>query len=177
MSSAEPGVTGERGDDVDRVVAAWRRERPDLDTAPLQVLSRVSRLARRLDIARDRAFTSHDLAAWEFDVLVALRRSGAPYRLTPGRLLAETLVTSGTMTNRIDRLEDRGLVTREPVVDDRRGTWVTLTDEGRQRADAALVDLLAEEEALLAALAPDTREVVARGLRTLLLTFESQDLA
>ena len=77
-----------RGDDVDQVIAAWSRERPDLDAAPLAVLSRVSRLARRLDRARDLAFATHELAVWEFDVLVALRRTGPPYRLTPGQLLA-----------------------------------------------------------------------------------------
>ena len=133
------------GDDVDQVIAAWSRERPDLDLAPLAVLSRVNRLARRLDRARDVAFARHELAVWEFDVLVALRRTGPPYRLTPGQLLAETLVTSGTMTNRIDRLETRGLVVREPVADDRRGTWVALTDDGRSRVDGAFIDLLAEE--------------------------------
>ncbi len=160
-------------DDVDRVIAAWRRERPDLDLAPLAVLSRVSRLARRLDRAREVAFARHELAVWEFDVLVALRRTGPPYRLTPGQLLAETLVTSGTMTNRIDRLETRGLVVREPVPDDRRGTWVALTDEGRSRVDGAFTDLLAEERDLLAVLAPEDQSDLAASLRHLLLQFES----
>ncbi len=160
------------GDDVDHVIAAWHRERPDLDLSPLAVLSRVSRLARRLDRARDVAFARHELAVWEFDVLVALRRVGAPYRLTPGQLLGETLVTSGTMTNRIDRLEQRGLVVREPVADDRRGTWVALTDDGRQRVDGAFGDLLAEERELLAALSADEQADLSRGLRELLLQFE-----
>lgn len=160
-------------DDVDRVITAWRRERPDLDLAPLAVLSRVSRLARRLDLARDRAFAAHDLAPWEFDVLVALRRSGAPYRLTPGQLLAETLVTSGTMTNRIDRLEQRGLVVREPVPDDLRATWVALTPRGRALVDAAFEDLLAEERVLLAALDEADRAGLATSLRALLLQFEA----
>ena len=164
-----PGVA----DDVDRVIAAWRRERPDLDLAPLAVLSRVSRLARRLDRAREVAFARHELAVWEFDVLVALRRTGPPYRLTPGQLLAETLVTSGTMTNRIDRLETRRLVVREPVPDDRRGTWVALTDEGRSRVDGAFTDLLAEERDLLAVLAPEDQSDLAASLRHLLLQFES----
>lgn len=168
MSTTAPG-----GDDVDRVIAAWHRERPDLDLTPLAVLSRVSRLARRLDLARERAFAAHDLAVWEFDVLVALRRTGPPYRLTPGQLLAETLVTSGTMTNRIDRLEQRGLVCREPVPDDRRGTWVALTAEGRRRVDAAFADLLAEERALLAGLPSGAREDLAASLRHLLLQFEA----
>lgn len=160
-------------DDVDRIIAAWHRERPDLDVAPLAVLSRVSRLARHLTLARDRAFAAHELALWEFDVLAALRRAGAPYRRSPGQLLAETLVTSGTMTNRIDRLESRGLVVREPVPDDRRATWVRLTDEGCGRVDAAFQDLLAEEQALLADLPAAARTELAGSLRHLLLRFES----
>jgi DNA-binding MarR family transcriptional regulator len=169
-----PDAPQPRQDDVDRVIAAWRRERPDLDLAPLSVLSRVSRLARHLDRARDRAFARHDLAVWEFDVLVALRRTGPPYRLTPGQLLDETLVTSGTMTNRIDGLERRGLVGREPVPDDRRGTWVALTDSGRQMVDAAFIDLLAEERALLAGLDEAARAELAGNLRHLLLRFEAR---
>src|SRR5436305_6257387 len=99
-------------DEVDGLVASWQVERPDLDTEPLQVLSRVSRLARHLDRARRAAFAAHGLAAWEFDVLSALRRQGEPYQLSPGALLHATLVTSGTMTNRIDQLEKAGLVRR-----------------------------------------------------------------
>jgi len=91
-------LTGEERDEVDDLVAAWRDQRPDLDVAPLQVLSRVSRLARHLDIARRGAFAAHGLESWEFDVLSALRRAGPPFQLTPGALLRATLVTSGTMT-------------------------------------------------------------------------------
>src|SRR5882762_8218474 len=101
-------------DEVDRLIEAWRRERPDLDYDSLAVLSRVSRLARHLDRARKATFTAHGLEAYEFDVLTALRRAGTPYELSPGELIAQTLVTSGTMTNRIDRLESHGLVRRRP---------------------------------------------------------------
>jgi MarR family len=101
-------------DEVDRIVEAWQRERPDLDVAPLTILSRVLRLARHLDLARGQAFAEHDLEGWGFDVLSALRREGAPYELSPGQLVAQTLVTSGTMTNRVDRLAARGLVSRGP---------------------------------------------------------------
>src|ERR1700760_558105 len=111
----------ELSDEVDDLVAAWHAERPDLDVTPLQVLSRVSRLARHLDLARRASFTSHGLETWEFDVLSALRRQGSPYQMTPGALLRATLVTSGTMTNRIDRLAEAGLVRREPDPRDRRG--------------------------------------------------------
>src|SRR5579872_722116 len=119
-------------DEVDDLVAAWRAQRPDLDVEPMQVLSRISRLARHLDIARRGAFADHGLEAWEFDVLSALRRAGPPFQLTPGALLRATLVTSGTMTNRIDRLAAAGLVRREPDPRDRRGVLVTLSERGKR---------------------------------------------
>ena len=93
-------------DEVDQLVAAWRRERPDLDTEPMQVCSRISRLAQLLDAARARAYTAQVLQVWEFDVLAVLRRAGEPYRLTPGQLINQTHVTSGTMTNRVVRLAE-----------------------------------------------------------------------
>src|SRR5262245_14016255 len=154
-------------DEVDDLVAAWRRERPDLDVSPMEVLSRVTRLARHLDRARRQAFASHDLESWEFDVLSALRRSGPPYRLSPGRLLRETLVTSGTMTNRVDRLAARGMVRREPDPGDRRGVQVQLTDDGRARVDAALSALLTNERALLTGLGATDRRQLANLLRAL----------
>jgi DNA-binding MarR family transcriptional regulator len=160
-------------DEVDRLVEAWRRERPDLDVRPLEVLSRISRLARHLDRARREAFHDHDLQPWEFDVLTALRRSGAPYCLSPGALLTQTLVTSGTMTNRIDRLTERGLVRREPDPHDRRGVLVVLTEAGRDRVDAAFTDLLAGEQALLAGLTQRQRELLAGLLRDLVAPFDN----
>ncbi|MCH8612112.1 MarR family winged helix-turn-helix transcriptional regulator [Arsenicicoccus dermatophilus] len=159
-------------DDVDGIVASWARERPDLDLAPLHVLSRVSRLARHLDLARGAAFAQHDLEGWEFDVLAALRRAGAPYELSPGALVQQTLVTSGTMTNRVDRLTARGYVRRSPDPHDRRGVIVSLTDEGRAAVDAAFADLLDRERALLAELSPGDRDELAGTLRRLLLSFE-----
>ena len=99
-------------DAVDVIIAAWARERPDLPVEVMEVWSRVTRLARRLDRDRSKAFSQWDLEGWEFDVLAALRRSGEPYQLSPGRLLSELEVASGTMTNRITRLSDRGLVCR-----------------------------------------------------------------
>jgi DNA-binding MarR family transcriptional regulator len=166
-----PGGNKER-DEVDDLVAAWREQRADLDVAPLQVLSRVSRLARHLDIARRGAFAAHGLESWEFDVLSALRRAGPPFRLTPGVLLRATLVTSGTMTNRIDRLAAAGLVSREPDPRDRRGVLVTLSERGQAVVDAAFIDLLERERALLASLGEDQRQVLADLLRTLLIPFD-----
>jgi DNA-binding MarR family transcriptional regulator len=171
-----PGRAGEpRGerDDVDDLVAAWRAERPDLDVAPLQVLSRVSRLARHLDLARRTAFAAHGLETWEFDVLSALRRTGPPYQLTPGALLRATLVTSGTMTNRVDRLAAAGLVRREPDPQDRRGVLVTLTPAGRARVDAALDDLVKHEQTLLNGLSTADRTTLAGLLRVLLAPLDA----
>src|ERR1700749_3360551 len=164
-------LTGEERDEVDDLVAAWRHQRPRLDVAPMQVLSRVSRLARHLDIARRSAFAAHSLESWEFDVLSALRRAGPPFQLTPRALLRATLVTSGTMTNRIDRLAARDLVRREPDPRDRRGVLVTLTEQGQEVVDAALADLLASERKLLASLNAGQRDQLASLLRTLLAPF------
>jgi DNA-binding MarR family transcriptional regulator len=160
-------------DEVDDLVAAWRAQRPDLDVEPMQVLSRISRLARHLDIARRGAFTDHGLESWEFDVLAALRRQGPPFQLTPGALLRATLVTSGTMTNRVDRLAADGLVRREPDPRDKRGVLVTLTSQGRERVDAALADLLRRERALLAALDSGQRRHLADLMRILLAPFDA----
>ena len=123
--------------DGDAALGAFRRERPDLDTAPMEVLSRISRLAHHLDRRRAGTFGAHGLESWEFDVLAALRRAGEPYELSPGRLLRETLVTSGTMTNRVDRLAGRGLVERLPDPHDRRGVLVRLTADGKANVDGA----------------------------------------
>ncbi|HEV7932004.1 MAG TPA: MarR family transcriptional regulator [Actinomadura sp.] len=160
-------------DEVDRLVVAWRAERPDLAIEPLHVLSRVSRLARHLDRARRAVFAAHGLESWEFDVLTALRRAGKPYQLSPGRLLHATLVTSGTMTNRIDRLAAAGLVQRRPDPQDKRGVQVRLTDAGRARVDTAFADLLDRERDLLSSLSPAEQHRLAVLLRTLLVPFDS----
>lgn len=158
-------------DDVDAIVQAWHRERPDLDVQPLAVLSRVTRLARLLDHASAEAFESHDLDGWEFDVLAALRRAGDPYALSPGQLASQTLVTSGTMTNRIDRLAERGFVRRTPDPDDRRGVRVELTESGKQAVDGAFTDLLTREHSLLESLTKPERKELAELLRTLMGQF------
>lgn len=166
------GADARQRDEVDDLITAWRTQRPDLDVEPLHVLSRVSRLARHLDIARRGAFAAHGLESWEFDVLSALRRAGPPFQLTPGALLRATLVTSGTMTNRIDRLTASGLVYREPDPRDRRGVLVTLSARGRSIVDAAFTDLLDREQALLASLGTRERRALSDLLRTLLIPFD-----
>ena len=159
-------------DEVDRLTEAWRHERPDLDVSPMEVLSRVSRLARHLDRERRAAFAAHDLEPWEFDVLAALRRAGEPYELSPGILLGQTLVTSGTMTARVDKLTARGLVSRRRDEDDRRAVRVRLTEFGKKSVDAALEGLLTNERRLLAGLDTEERERLASLLRALVLPFD-----
>jgi DNA-binding MarR family transcriptional regulator len=174
MSRISTGTIGTMRDEVDRLVEAWRRERADLDLTPMEVLSRVTRLGHHLDKARRGAFAEHSVESWEFDVLAALRRAGTPYELSPGRLLKETLVTSGTMTNRVDRLAARGLVERLPDPSDRRGVLVRLTPAGRTTVDGALESLLAREQALLVGLEPAQQRTLARLLRSLVVPFESE---
>jgi DNA-binding MarR family transcriptional regulator len=161
-------------DEVDRIVDAWQQERPDLDVAPLQVLSRVSRLARHLDIARREAFAVNDLEPGEFDVLAALRRNGKPYALTPSALISQNLVTSGTMTNRIDRLESKNLVARLPDPTDGRGVLVQLTQSGKTAVDRALEELLSREKQLLATVSKVDREKLANVLRDIVLPFDEE---
>ena len=155
-------------DEVDGIVAAWRRERPDLDVAPLEVLSRVSRLADVLDERRAEAFVEHGLQGHEFDVLAALRRTGEPFELTAGELCTLTHVTSGTMTSRLDRLSARKLVTRHPDPSDGRLVRVRLSGAGRRRVDAAFAALVASERDLLGVLPDDARRELAGALRRLL---------
>ncbi|MGB7449598.1 MAG: MarR family transcriptional regulator [Ornithinimicrobium sp.] len=162
----------EADDEVDRIVAAWRRERPGLDVGPLEVLSRVSRLARHLDLARREAFGASELESWEFDVLAALRRSGPPYRLSPRDLLRQTMVSSGTMTNRVDRLVARALVQRVSSTLDGRAVPVQLTDAGLGLVDAAMERLLERERGLMGSVPEHEQHDVARILRALLMTFE-----
>jgi len=160
-------------DEVDRIVEAWVAQRPDLDFSPLQVLSRVDRLSRHLDLARRAAFRRSELEPWEWDVLSALRRAGEPFQLSPKQLLLQALVSSGTMTNRIDRLAGRRLVRREADPADGRSILVTLTPEGRIRVDAAITRLVDAEQALLARLSRADRDRLAVLLRKLSLGFDS----
>ncbi len=175
MPSAKGPVSNRlpASDEVDGIVARWHAVRPNLDVSPLQVLSRVSRLARHLDRARRTAFAAHGLEAWEFDVLSALRRQGPPFQLSPGALIRATLVTSGTMTNRIDRLESAGLVSRRRDPQDKRGVLVQLTGGGLRAVDAAFEALLAREGTLLTGLDGDQQDQLAGLLRILLAPFDA----
>lgn len=160
-------------DEVEHLVAGWRRALPDVDVSPLEVLSRVTRLAHHLERQRSVVFARHELETWTFDVLSALRRAGPPYDLSPGQLLAQTLVTSGTMTNRLNHLEPRGLVRRRPDPRDARSVRVRLTAAGRRKVDSALKDLVVREDALLGSLDDDQRSDLASLLKIVVAPFDS----
>jgi DNA-binding MarR family transcriptional regulator len=160
-------------DEVDRLVRGWKRALPQVDVSPLEVLSRVTRLARHLDRQRNVVFARHDLEIWSFDVLSALRRADPPHHLSPGQLLAQTLVTSGTMTNRLDHLEGRGLVRRRPDPSDARSVRVQLTAMGRRRVDGALQDLVAREHTILGSLEEREQTVLSGLLRRIVAPFDA----
>ncbi|SDQ51150.1 MarR family winged helix-turn-helix transcriptional regulator [Thermostaphylospora chromogena] len=156
------------GDAVDALVAQWRRERPDLDVWPMEVIGRISRLSRLLERRLKDVFARYGLEQHEFDVLATLRRAGPPYELTAGGLLKAAMVTSGAITNRIDRLEAKNLVERVRDSDDRRCVRIRLTDRGRELVDEILPVHLANETGLLSVLSPDDRDHLIGVLRTLL---------
>jgi DNA-binding MarR family transcriptional regulator len=155
-------------DAIDAVIEQWRRERPDVDTWPLNILGRIVRLERVLEKESRKFFAEHGLEPFEFDVLTTLRRSGEPYELTASALLKASMVTSGAITNRIDRMEVKGLVERVRDLDDRRSVRVRLTPQGRALIDEILSLHLAKGAHILQPLDPVECEQLASGLRILL---------
>jgi DNA-binding MarR family transcriptional regulator len=150
------------------VLEQWAAQRPDLDVSPMAVIGRLSRIAQLVDVELRRTFAEHGLDRPSFDVLATLRRSDPPHRLTPTELMRSSMVTSGAITQRLDKLEGRGLVFRTSNASDGRGVIVALTEEGRKVIDIALPDHLATEHRLLAALPKAERAALAKTLRTLL---------
>lgn len=159
-------------DPVDVILAQWQRERPDLDVSPMGVIGRVTRVAKHLDRGIQETFTDFGLTVGEFDVLATLRRAGQPYQLSPTALFGALMVSSGTMTHRIDQLERAELVQRVPDPDDRRGTLITLTKQGFALIEQAVEAHVANEHRLLSALTASERELFIQLLRKLLLSFE-----
>jgi len=155
-------------DHVDRVLEQWGAQRPDLDVSPMAVIGRLSRLSRLISTELRRTFSAHGLDPASFDVLATLRRSGPQHRLTPTELMRAAMVTSGAITQRLDHLQARGLVTRTPSQSDGRGIDVALTDDGRALIDQALPDHLDTENRVLAALTTTERDAFADTLRSLL---------
>jgi DNA-binding MarR family transcriptional regulator len=155
-------------DHIEETITAWRRERPGLDLSGMAVVARLLRVAHRFEGAQDEFFSALGLKPGWLDVLAALRRAGDPYRLTPTRLSIEALISTAGMTNRLDRLEQAGLVRRLPDPDDRRGILVELTEEGRELVDAAVDAHRGLSKRLLGALDARERDDLDRLLRKLL---------
>jgi DNA-binding MarR family transcriptional regulator len=167
-----PDTNSEELDAVDRILAQWARERPELDTGPMSVIGRLHRLAELLDAGLRPVFAEVGLGNGDFDVLATLRRAGLPFRLTAGELSSSTLVTSGAVSKRIDRLESRGLVKRSVSASDARGREIQLTAKGRRLTDEVVVRHWANEDRLLEALDAAERTQLAGLLRKLLLDVE-----
>jgi DNA-binding MarR family transcriptional regulator len=161
-------VSRQEHDAVDRITSQWNAVRPDIDVSPINVIGRVSRLSRLVDRRLGENFARYGIEAWMYDVLATLRRSGEPYELTAGDLVRQTMVTTGAITNRIDRLEQRGLVERASA-DDRRKVIVRLTRQGLDVVEEVVVDHMATERQILADLSPRQQHDLAHLLRKTLL--------
>ena len=156
-------------DHVDEVLEQWKRERPELDSTPVAVVGRLSRLSRALEDRLEPVYREHGLDGGLFDVLATLRRQGSPYRLSPRELADASMLTSSGTTKRLDRLEGAGLITRKPDPDDRRGVLIELTPAGRKLIDAAYPQHMANEDRLLAPLTKAEQRQLAALLRKLLV--------
>jgi DNA-binding MarR family transcriptional regulator len=163
-------------DQVDEILLQWDDERPDLDTSPLAVLSRVTRLSKYAAAGFKAALAPFGLEPWSFDVLAALRRRGEPYTLSPTELRRAVILTSGAMTNRIDRLEGRGLVRRVADPNDRRGVQVHLTRAGLALIDEAVAARLRCADAFVSRLSAEQRDQLAHLLRILLVAAPGEAL-
>lgn len=159
-------------DAVDQILTQWSRERPDLDVSPMGLIGRLGRLRAHISRAHEAVFQRHGLNSASFDLLATLRRSGPPFRLSPSELLETMMITSGTMTNRIDQLEKQGLVERLPHPEDRRALLVALTEKGRAVIDAAVTDHVANQHRLIETLTAEDRTALDGLLRRFLTAFE-----
>lgn len=159
-------------DAVDQILTQWSRERPDLDVSPMGLIGRLGRLRAHISRAHEAVFQLHGLNSASFDLLATLRRSGSPFRLSPSELLETMMITSGTMTNRIDQLEKQGLVERMPHPEDRRALLVALTVKGRAVIDAAVTDHVANQHRLIETLTAEDRTALDGLLRQFLTAFE-----
>jgi len=159
-------------DKIDRIISQWNRERPDLDVNPMSLIGRVKRIAQHFAHGMDKTFATHDLNSASFDVLATLRRSGAPYALSPGDLLATMMVTSGTMTNRVDQLVKSGLVERKHNPEDGRSVIISLSQKGLAVIDVAVNEHVQTQARLVASLTDEEHLVLNGLLSKLLVDFE-----
>jgi len=155
-------------DAVDVILSQWRAARPDLDAAPMGVVGRLSRAARLLERGLAPVFAEHGLQPGEFDILATLRRAAGSQGMGAGALASSAMVTSGAITNRVDRLVAKGLVTRDLDSANRRAVRIALTPTGRQLVDEAVVEHVANEKRLLAGLDADDQQQLAALLKRLL---------
>ncbi|WP_106796075.1 MarR family transcriptional regulator [Rhizobium sp. H4] len=165
-------MSEEKQDHVDRILAQWRRERPDLDVEPMGILGRLKRLGTHLGREVETVLMQHGLSTSAFDVLATLRRSGAPHRLSPGELLEMTMVSSGTMTNRIDQLEKAGFVERILNPEDRRSVLIALTEKGLATVEEAVGTHVANQQRLTRNLTAEEKAEFDRLLKKFLSDFE-----
>ncbi|BBV74780.1 MarR family transcriptional regulator [Raoultella sp. Lac2] len=161
-----------QADAVDRILEQWQRERPDLDCSPMGPIGRLKRCTLLLEPRIESAFIRHDLVRWEFDMLATLRRSGAPFILSPTQLFSTLMITSGTMTHRLKALEKRGFITRLPDPDDARSLLVALTETGRARIDEAVESHVENERQLLAGLSAEQRQQLDQALKVFMRLLE-----
>ena len=161
-------------DHIDKIIKQWHQERPDLDVEPMEVIGRIKQLSQYLLREMDKTFFVHGLNGASFDVLATLRRSGAPYGLSPSDLVASTMVTSGTMTNRIDQLVKAGLVERTPNPQDARGFIISLTNEGHVLIDRVLNDHVKTQAQLTAVLTKEDKKSLNSILRKFLINAKNQ---
>lgn len=159
-------------DHVDHILAQWRKERPDLDVGPMGLLGRLHRLSTYLGREVEAVLLKHGLSSSAFDVLATLRRAGSPYQLSPGDLLAMTMVSSGTMTNRIDQLEKAGLVERIHNPQDRRSVLISLTERGFAIVEEAVGAHVDNQHRLVAHLSEEERDTLDGLLKRFLQDFE-----
>ena len=162
-------------DGVDAILEQWRHERPDLDTSPIGVIGRISRLSREIERRLEPVYAASGLEPGWYDVLATLRRAGPPYRLRPTDFAATLMLTSSGTTKRLDRLEAAGYITREPDPSDRRGVLITLTPEGHSLVDEAAVKHMANERRILSGLTAAEQRQLAGLLRKLNLTLPPDD--
>lgn len=167
-----PNINAEQSDAVDRILKQWQDERPDLDCRPMGPIGRIKCCSALLEQRLEMVFETFSLSSWEFDMLAALRRAGAPYCLSPTDLFSTLMVTSGTMTHRLKRLESREFIIRLPNALDARSMLVQLSNEGKKLIDEAVEKHVENERLILAALSADDLEQLDRRLASLLRTLE-----
>jgi DNA-binding MarR family transcriptional regulator len=161
-----------RSDAVDLILQQWQRERPDLDCSPMGPIGRLKRCTALIEQRLEEAFAQFELSMWEFDMLATLRRAGAPYSLSPTELFSTLMVTSGTMTHRLKRLESRGLITRQVNAEDARSMLVQLSQDGLALIDRAVEKHVDNETKILSGLSPEVLMALDSHLSGLLQSLE-----